>query len=73
MTLTLTFKQRKGEKEMKNMTEAEKNKLIEKALKTKERERRTWIKQLLFTKKAREAGITVSDAEIDKYIASRNK
>lgn len=53
------------------MTEAEKDRLVEKALKIKDRERRTWVRQLLFAKKAREAGITVSNEEIDEYLASR--
>ena len=40
----------------------------EAARKTKDTQRRQWVKQSLYAKKAKEAGIKVTEAEIDEYI-----
>lgn len=47
---------------------AELLKAREAARKTKDTQRRQWVKQSLYAKKAKEAGITVTEAEIDEYI-----
>ena len=47
---------------------AELLKAREAARKTKDTQRRQWVKQSLYAKKAKEAGIKVTEAEIDEYI-----
>lgn len=47
---------------------AELLKARESARKTKDTQRRVWVKQSLFAKKAKEAGIKVTEQEIDEYI-----
>ena len=37
--------------------------------KVKDRQRRQWVKNSLYVKKAKEAGLTVSEKEIDEYIS----
>ena len=39
----------------------------------KEKERRYWARQALLIRKAREAGITVEEAEIDNYLRQKEK
>ena len=39
----------------------------------KRKERRYWAKQVLMLRKATEAGIKVTDAEIDAYVKSKYK
>ena len=53
------------------VTEQEALDLITKKKKRKDRERRNWTKQRVFIKKAKAAGITVSDEEIDAELAKK--
>ena len=46
--------------------------LREKNAKLEARTKRGWVKQLLFAQKARAAGITVSESEIDEYVKKRS-
>lgn len=54
----------KGSKKWSELTQAEKNKF-------KEREARRRAKIAVLIEKATAKGITVSDAEVDKYLASK--
>ena len=40
---------------------------------TKRSQKRQWVKSLLLVQKAKSAGITVTDAEIDMYIKNQTK
>ena len=47
--------------------------MVQKFNKIKDRERRQWTKDRLFIQKAKAAGLTVSDKEIDEYILAHKK
>lgn len=42
--------------------------MIESYKKQKDRERRMWVKNSLYVKKAKLAGLTVTEKEVDEYI-----
>jgi hypothetical protein len=52
---------------MNNLTDEQK-KLIEVGQKTKDQQRRQTAKTRILVRKAREAGITVTDDEVDEFI-----
>lgn len=57
----------------KKMNEAKMNEIVEKYNKIKDRERRQWTKTRILVQKAKLAGITVSESEIDEFIKKNQK
>jgi ribosomal protein S8 len=55
------------------MNEKEMKEVVDKYNKIKARERRQWTKTRIMIAKAKAAGITVSEAEIDEFIKKHSK